>query len=194
MDKIQKSVIFFILLAVNVTLINSCGDKTCIDAPDVSKVSLAVSIERLDKKLYKIPTKEELAELLDSHPTFAESFLHISEYPMPEIIVERYHDLLNASDIDSLFYEVEKTFGDMEDIRLQFEDAFRHLKYYYPDFKAPRIQTVVTGEHLKNFRQVKLRYPNTIIGDFDDAITVFGEDLHFYVLFFSVWIGVFEAV
>lgn len=145
MDKIQKSVIFFILLAASATLLNSCSDKTCIDAPDVSKVSITVSIERLDKKLHKIPTKEELAELLDSHPTFAESFLHISEYPMPEIIIERYHDLLNASDIDSLFYEVDKTFGDMEDIRLQFEDAFRRLKYYYPDFKVPKIQTVVTG-------------------------------------------------
>ncbi|MDZ7608669.1 MAG: gliding motility lipoprotein GldB [Cyclobacteriaceae bacterium] len=145
MDKFQKSVVVIVLFSIIAQVIGSCGKKSCIDAPDVSNVEIEVSIERLDKKLHKIPTKEELSALLDSNPVFAESFLHISEYLIPEIIVARYHDLLNASDIDSLFYEVDKTFGDMEDIRLQFEDAFRYLKYYYPDFKVPKIQTVVTG-------------------------------------------------
>ncbi len=145
MDKYQKSVVFFILYSIVAQLICSCGKNACIDAPDVSNVEVKVSLERLDKKLHKIPTKVELSALLDSNLTFAESFLHVSEYPMPEIIIARYHDLLNASDIDSLFYEVDKTFGDMEDIRLQFEDAFRYLKYYYPDFKVPKIQTVVSG-------------------------------------------------
>ncbi len=145
MDKVQKSVAVFILLILFAQLLSSCDKKTCIDAPDVSAVEIKVSIERLDKKLHKIPTKEELSTLLKSNPTFAESFLHVSEYLIPEIIIARYHDLLNASDIDSLFYEVDKTFGDMEDIRLQFEDAFRYLKYYYPEFKVPKIQTVVTG-------------------------------------------------
>jgi len=145
MDKFQKSAVVFIVIALIVQFISSCGKKACIDAPDVSNIEIKVNIERLDKKLHKIPTKEELSDLLDSNPTFAGPFLHITEYPMPEVIITRYHDLLNASDIDSLFYEVDKTFGDMEDIRLQFEEAFRYLKYYYPDFKVPKIQTVVTG-------------------------------------------------
>jgi gliding motility-associated lipoprotein GldB len=123
----------------------SCKDKKCIKAPDVSGVDITVNIERLDKILYKIPTKNDLEKILIDNPAFADQFLLLSDYPMPGVLVDRYFNLLNAENIDSLFYEVDKAFGDLEDIRLQFEDAFKYLKYYYPDFNVPKIKTVVTG-------------------------------------------------
>jgi gliding motility-associated lipoprotein GldB len=123
----------------------SCKDDKCIQAPDVSNIEVSVNIERLDKKLHKIPTKNELEKILIKNPVFAEEFLMLSQYPMPGVLVDRYFSLLNTEDIDSLFIEVDKTFGDLQDIRTQFEEAFRYLKYYYPDFKEPKIQTVVTG-------------------------------------------------
>lgn len=123
----------------------ACSHKKCIDAPDVSHIEVNVSIERLEKKLHKIPTKNELVKLLSQNPMVAEGFLSISEYPNPEILIDRYFNLLNDKNIDSLFLEVEKTFGDMQDIQQQFENAFRYLKFYYPNTKIPRIQTVVTG-------------------------------------------------
>lgn len=132
----------FILISL---VIIACNEDKCIDSPDISRIDVSVNIERLDKKLYKIPTKNELDELLAQNPMFAESFLNLSQYPLPHLVVERYYNLLNASDIDSLFIEVESTFGDFDDIRLQFEEAFRYLKYYFPDAKIPKIQTVVTG-------------------------------------------------
>jgi len=95
--------------------------------------------------LYKIPTKRDLNQILSENPVFANHFLLLSQHPMPELAVDRLFNLLNASDIDSLFLEVDNAYGDLEDIRLQFEDAFRYLKYYFPDFKVPKIQTAVTG-------------------------------------------------
>ena len=142
LNRILKS-IFFILLLPSVFI--SCKDNKCIDAPDASDIEISVKIERLDKKLYKIPTKKDLEALLSENPVFAEEFLMLSQYPIPGILVDRYYNLLNAGDIDSLFYEVDKTFGDLEDIRLQFEEAFRYLTYYFPEFKVPAIKTVVTG-------------------------------------------------
>ena len=123
----------------------ACKDDKCIDSPDVSHIEVSVNIERLDKKLYKIPTKNDLEKILNKNPMFAEGFLNLSQYPMPHILIDRYFNLLNAADIDSLFIEVDNAFGDMEDIRLQFEDAFRYLSYYFPNAKIPKIQTVVTG-------------------------------------------------
>lgn len=123
----------------------SCKEDECIDAPDASHIEVTVKIERLEKKLYKIPTKSELRKLLAENPAFAESFLDLSKYPSEDILIDRYFGLLNSAEIDSLFLEVEREFGEMEDIRLQFEEAFRLLKYYYPEIKIPRIQTVVTG-------------------------------------------------
>lgn len=141
-NKLVYQVFTFILISLAFI---ACEDDKCIESPDVSHIEVSVNIERLDKKLYKIPTKNELEEILRENPMFAEGFLKLSTYPMPQILVDRYFNLLNAGDIDSLFIEVDNAFGDMEDIRLQFEDAFRHLKYYFPDAKIPKIQTVVTG-------------------------------------------------
>jgi gliding motility-associated lipoprotein GldB len=141
-NKLFKS-IFVILLFSQVFI--SCKDDKCIQAPDVSSIDVSVNIERLDKKLHKIPTKNELEKILIENPVFAEEFLMLSQYPMPGVLVDQYYNLLNAQDIDSLFIEVDNVFGDLEDVKLQFEEAFRYLKYYYPDFKEPKIQTVVTG-------------------------------------------------
>jgi gliding motility-associated lipoprotein GldB len=142
LNHIFKSLTIVLLFS---TVFISCKDDNCIKAPDVSDIEITVNIERLDKKLHKIPTKNELQQILVQSPVFAEEFLMLSQYPLPGMLVDRYYDLLNTDVIDSLFYEVDKTFGDLEDIRLQFEDAFKYLKYYYPDFEVPKIQTVVTG-------------------------------------------------
>ena len=135
--------IFIVILSA--ILFIACKDDNCIEAPDVSSIEISVNIERLDKKLYKIPTKNDLIELLKQNKMFAEAFLNLSQYPASHIIEDRLFNLLKSGDIDSLFIEVEKTFGDLEDIRLEFESAFRYLKYHYPDTKVPKIQTVVTG-------------------------------------------------
>ena len=91
----------------------ACEDPKCIEAPDVSSIEVSVKIERLDKKLHKIPTKNELSELLEQNEMFADKFLDISQYPSYEIWVDRYFKRLNIKSIDSLFIEVENTFGDL---------------------------------------------------------------------------------
>lgn len=125
-------------------LIAACKDNHCIDAPDVSGVELTFNVERIDKKLNKI-SKEDLESLISENPGFAQEFLKLYQYPMPEILIDRYYNLLNSSDIDSLFLEVEHAVGDMKDVEQQFQDAFRYLKYYYPELQPPKIQTAVTG-------------------------------------------------
>src|SRR6185369_15207201 len=36
-------------------------------------------------------------------------------------------------------------FGDLSGLKQQFDEAFSNVKYYYPDFTPPKIQTVVSG-------------------------------------------------
>lgn len=47
--------------------------------------------------------------------------------------------------IDTLTQEVSTHFGDMEQVRLQLETAFKVVKFYYPDFKTPAVYTITTG-------------------------------------------------
>lgn len=124
----------------------SCSNKdACIPSPDISNISLTLDIERLDKKLFKIHTRTELKELLDNNFAFSEIFLGRSQYPFDSIFVNRFYELLHNPSIDTLWTETDSVFGDLQDIKVQFEDAFKRIKYYYPEFNPPKIQFVFTG-------------------------------------------------
>ncbi len=95
-------IIFFTFILFSIGL-SSCDNDGCIKSPDVSSIEISVEIERLDKVLHKISTKNELAELLSENTVFAEEFLNLSQYPSPKFLVDHYFKLLNDRNIDSLF-------------------------------------------------------------------------------------------
>jgi hypothetical protein len=41
--------------------------------------------------------------------------------------------------------ETKKVFGEMSELKQEFRQAFTNLKYYYPDFNPPKVQTTITG-------------------------------------------------
>ena len=124
----------------------SCSNrKSCIPSPDISNIDLSLNIERLDKKLFKIRTRTDLQKLLDGNMVFTEVFLSRSQYPHDSILVNRFFELLENPSIDTLWQETSNTFGDLSEINLQFENAFKRIKYYYPEFTPPKIQYVFTG-------------------------------------------------
>jgi gliding motility-associated lipoprotein GldB len=49
-----------------------------------------------------------------------------------------------------LFKEVDKNFAHFEDLEVEIEDLFNHLKYYFPEFKVPRIITVTNDVDYRN--------------------------------------------
>ena len=123
----------------------SCKTKKEKSLPDVSNIQITVKIDRLDKILQNVTSYEQVDSILRVNPMFAESFLQASAYPDLKILSKKYFQLLTDPSIDSLFIEVENEFGDMSNIENEFASAFQFLKYYYPDFKTPKIKTVVTG-------------------------------------------------
>ncbi|MEQ8425916.1 MAG: gliding motility lipoprotein GldB, partial [Cyclobacteriaceae bacterium] len=46
---------------------------------------------------------------------------------------------------DSLLIDTHKVFGDLSDLKEELKQAFTNIKYYYPDFQPPKIQTVISG-------------------------------------------------
>jgi len=128
-----------------VIILFSCNTKKGKNLPDVSNIQIDVKIERLDTFLSGVSSVRQVDSLLINEPMFAESFLQASAYPDKRILSKKFYELLTDQGIDSLFMEVDKQFSDLSNVENEFETAFKYLKYYYPDFKAPKIQTVVTG-------------------------------------------------
>ncbi len=123
----------------------SCGDKNCGEDIDISSIEVAVTIERLEDEFFNLKTKEGVLDYLDKHQVLAEVFYHRSQYPHDSIVVNRLLALAKNPGLDTVYKETQEEFGNMADLKLEFEAAFKRVKYYYPDFEAPKIETTVTG-------------------------------------------------
>lgn len=113
--------------------------------PDVSHISIELSVKRLEQELFAVENKEELRAFLEANKVLKEQFFYADQYPDDSILVNMLFNLIKDPHIDTLYQETEAKFGDLSDIKAQFAEAFRHIKYYYPEFQAPEIQTIVTG-------------------------------------------------
>lgn len=131
------------------TILFSCGNKTmdyCASSPDIDELpAIDIQIERLEKSLFEAESPEEVFNFLKSEPQLTQQFLDSDEYPNLSYLADQMFKLANDPYIDTLYQDVNKVFGDLSELENEFAAAFRHIKYYFPDFKAPRIATMITG-------------------------------------------------
>lgn len=127
-------------------LIFACTEnqESCIDAPEPTD-QLTVKIERLEDDLFASETPRDILGFLQEHPVLTKEFLGVANYPSDTILASEMFKVIKNPYTDTLLMETHKYFGDMSDIKEEFEQAFSYIHYYYPQFKAPKIQTLVTG-------------------------------------------------
>ncbi len=121
-----------------------CREKSC-ETIDSGALEVNITLERLENELFSLESKTEVAEFLERNKTLKEHFLVSAQYPHDSILVTNLYDRIKNPYIDSLLMETREVFSDLSGIVNEFEEAFRHLKYYYPEIKTPIIQTMVTG-------------------------------------------------
>lgn len=85
-----------------------------------------------------------------------------SEYPymfpnhMPnDLVLERMKDTSQQF----LYKEVRKVYGDFKPQQKEIEDLFKHIKYYFNDFKIPTVVTDITGVSYQD----KVLYSDTLL-------------------------------
>ncbi|HMP98280.1 MAG TPA: gliding motility lipoprotein GldB [Cyclobacteriaceae bacterium] len=135
-----------IFLCLILSLI-SCKDnkEACAPQPDVSGIKLSVKIQNLNDSLRKPESPEQLAAFLSRHTVLRDFFLRKPEYPSAEIFLSAQFEKYNNPYIDTIFQDVDRIFGDLSTLEEEFTSAFRHMKYYYPDFSPPKIQAAISG-------------------------------------------------
>ena len=122
----------------------SCAPNHCEDVPDTSNISLDIHVERLDKKLSKISSIQELKSLIASNPELKDVF-SAGQFPSDSIFYQEFYKILSDDHVDTVFQDVENAFGDLSGLEAELEDAFKNLKFYYPNFSIPTIKTVASG-------------------------------------------------
>jgi hypothetical protein len=143
----MRNFVFLVFIAV-VLALGSCSnepEERCAFVPNTENISVELRWESLENQLPSITTKKELVDFLGSHPTMRDAFFNRSSYPDDSVFInELYHRFTNPH-IDTLLEETKNVFGDGTELKKQFQSAFANMKYYYPDFQAPKIQTVISG-------------------------------------------------
>lgn len=127
-------------------LLSQCGEEEekCAFIPDAS-TSIDLEFESLTDKLVNISSKDQLVKLLDKHRVLRDNFFRRDQYPSDSAFINELYRRFNNPHIDTLRLEVERVFGDEGNLKLEFEEAFKNLKYYYPEARIPKIETVISG-------------------------------------------------
>nr|WP_100615213.1 gliding motility lipoprotein GldB [Confluentibacter citreus] len=148
----------FIILLV----IMSCEKDNKLEK-EISKIGIEVDIERFDK-LFAKSSENDLRKLQIAYP-----FMFSEKYS-DTFWIEKMNDTLQKQ----LFFEVEKAFPKMEDTKQEIESLFNHLKYYFPEFKTPRIITTTSDV---DYRHKVIVTDTIVIISLD---TYLGSDHEFY--------------
>ncbi len=120
-------------------------DDPCQPSSEVKNIPLDLKIERLEPALFEAKGKEEIAVFLENHPDFTKKYLQEELYPSREALVNSLAKTKADTLIRELYTEVQNHYGDISEIEQSLELAFKHIKYYYPDFEVPKVYTFVSG-------------------------------------------------
>lgn len=140
---------FLSFLSIGLVFLSSCGNEDeeqgCAFIPETSGVEVEVKLTSLSDSLASITSKAALVKILDGHKILREVFFKRSQYPNDSAFINELYKRFTNIHLDTLAMEVKRVFGNEEKLKEEFIQAFKNLKYYYPDIRLPRIETAISG-------------------------------------------------
>ena len=122
---------FFLILFVTL-LFFSCKNENSVEA-EIAKIDMDIDIERFDQ-LFANATLANLEELKHDYP-FMFSKKYNDEYWAAKMEDTLMHELAN---------QVNVQIAEFPKVEEEIEDLYRHLAYYFPNFKKPKVITYVS--------------------------------------------------
>jgi gliding motility-associated lipoprotein GldB len=152
--------IIFLLCAIAFV---SCNEEAKIEK-EIAKVPVDFQVVRFDREFAEA-TPNNLLQLKEQYPSlFPKQF-------SDSVWIEKLNDTIQQ-EIDT---EVAKAFPSFENQKAKLHSLFQHIKYYFPQFEAPKVFTVTSEVDYKN---------KVILQDdylFISLDTYLGEEHHFYI-------------
>lgn len=104
-----------------------------------------VSLIRLDQKLFSGKSPDSVRALLNQNPSVSQLYFNANGAGNDTALVRELTNRVNNPALNEFNTQIQADFGDMADLKKQLADAFTKIKKDFPDFKSPKIVTVVTG-------------------------------------------------
>ena len=128
----------YLFLVVFCLFILSCDKKNKVES-SVAVIPLEVEVERFDKIFFETPPKD-LEKVKKQFPFFFPPGNDNS------IWLNKMQDPLWRE----LYTEVQKKYKDFEPVKVELETLFKHIKYYFPKTKTPKVITIIAEMDYKN--------------------------------------------
>jgi hypothetical protein len=140
----MKNLLLAGLLMVLIAGCSSKDEETCAYDPNVSH-DIEFEFRSLQDSMVSFQSKNEMVGFLTREPLIRDYIFRRTAYPNDSVYINEIFRRLTNPHLDTLANQVKKVFGDGTELKAQFAEAFSNLKYYYPDFVPPKVQTVISG-------------------------------------------------
>ncbi len=141
----MKNFLFAFVLAMMLLACDKNKDDQCALILDTNQVEIDLQFESLEDSLPAIQTKQQLVNFFSRHKAIRDLFFNRPGYPDDSTFINKLFNRFTHPTIDSLLMQTHQVFGRNDELKKQFKEAFKNIKYYYPDFTPPKIQTVISG-------------------------------------------------
>lgn len=112
---------------------------------EILSLPLDFKIEPLEDEFFQASTASDFLFLLEKYPEFAESYLSAGSYPNKEVLAEELLEVHQDTLLRELYQEVKINFPRIDSLETELANAFQYIKYYFPEFKVPKVYTFVGG-------------------------------------------------
>ena len=134
------------ILFVGLFVWASCSEtKDLCEKEFTESEKVEISIERYEDQILGAESKSDLSKLILKEPIIANYFLQSGNYPNDSIMVNALYNRFSNPHIDTLKYEIDRVFENLEQLQNELNKAYSWLTYYYPETKLPKVKTVATG-------------------------------------------------
>lgn len=150
-------------------------------APDVSHISMDITLSRFDQEFINLDTgnlKTGLQKLKDEYPAFFPVYMNQimnfnyssekSTYPLIKEFIQSKNIRSLQDTINTHFPAVK-----MKAVKNELTESFRYIKYYFPDFHPPKVITFMSA--LSNYGAITI---DSVLGIGLDMFL--GKDFIFY--------------
>lgn len=117
----------------------------CAFQPETSNIKIELNFTSLADSIVAIKTKQQLVDFFARHTAMRDVFFNRVGYPSDSVFINQLYQRFTNPSFDTLLMDTKKVFGDGSLLKQEFTEAFTNLRFYYPTFKLPRIETVITG-------------------------------------------------
>lgn len=141
----MRILVFFLLFNLVLAGCNTDDEEKCAFIPQTNDLAIELEFEQLEDSLPAITSKQQLIDFFSRHTTLRDFVFSRSAYPSDSVFINELYARFSNPHLDTLLFETKRVFGDGAYLKEEFRNAFVTMRYYYPDFQIPKIQTVITG-------------------------------------------------